>query len=179
MNRILQSPQFGHDRAYILACGQKEDHVIFLDHGIAIRNDRAVTAKYCGNTGFYTGREQMIEPVELLIDQWPVGIRLNCNQLRFAIGEVQDLEGTGVTCNSLFPGGAVRTAFVPEKMHSNPRLLDADIMRALALVALSGIPLVFVIRESPPRNAPRGLRDAFTGLEPDEQADVITFLEHL
>lgn len=42
----------------------------------------------------------------------------------------QDLEGTGVTCNVLFPGGAVRTAFVPEKMHSNPRLLDADIMRA-------------------------------------------------
>ena len=42
----------------------------------------------------------------------------------------QDLEGTGVTCNSLFPGGAVRTAFVPQKMHSNPRLLDADIMRA-------------------------------------------------
>ena len=42
----------------------------------------------------------------------------------------QDLEGTGVTCNSLVPGGAVRTAFVPEKMHSNPRLLDADIMRA-------------------------------------------------
>ncbi len=42
----------------------------------------------------------------------------------------QDLVGTGVTCNSFFPGGAVRTAFVPEKMHSNPRLLDADIMRA-------------------------------------------------
>jgi 3-oxoacyl-[acyl-carrier protein] reductase len=42
----------------------------------------------------------------------------------------QDLEGTGVTCNAFFPGGAVRTAFVPEKMHSNPRLLDADIMRA-------------------------------------------------
>ncbi len=41
----------------------------------------------------------------------------------------QDLEGTGVTCNSFFPGGAVRTAFVPEKMHSNPRLLDADIVR--------------------------------------------------
>jgi 3-oxoacyl-[acyl-carrier protein] reductase len=42
----------------------------------------------------------------------------------------QDLEGTGVTCNSFFPGGAVKTSFVPEKMHSNPRLLDADIMRA-------------------------------------------------
>jgi 3-oxoacyl-[acyl-carrier protein] reductase len=41
----------------------------------------------------------------------------------------QDLEGTGVTCNTLFPGGAVRTSFVPEKMHSNPRLLDPDIMR--------------------------------------------------
>ncbi len=42
----------------------------------------------------------------------------------------QDLEGTGVTCNSFLPGGAVRTAFVPQRMHSNPRLLDADIMRA-------------------------------------------------
>jgi 3-oxoacyl-[acyl-carrier protein] reductase len=42
----------------------------------------------------------------------------------------QDLEGTGVTCNSLLPGGAVRTAFVPKKMHATPRLLDADIMRA-------------------------------------------------
>lgn len=42
----------------------------------------------------------------------------------------QDLEGTGVTCNALMPGGAVRTSFVPEKMHSNPRLLDPDIMRA-------------------------------------------------
>jgi len=42
----------------------------------------------------------------------------------------QDLEGTGVTCNAFFPGGAVRTAFVPEKMHANPRLLDAEIMRA-------------------------------------------------
>jgi len=41
----------------------------------------------------------------------------------------QDLEGTGVTCNAYFPGGAVRTAFVPIKMHDNPRLLDADIMR--------------------------------------------------
>jgi 3-oxoacyl-[acyl-carrier protein] reductase len=41
----------------------------------------------------------------------------------------QDLEGTGVTCNTLFPGSAVRTSFVPEKMHSNPRLLDPDIMR--------------------------------------------------
>ncbi len=42
----------------------------------------------------------------------------------------QDLEGTGVTCNAFIPGGAVRTAFVPEKMPANPRLLDADIMRA-------------------------------------------------
>lgn len=42
----------------------------------------------------------------------------------------QDLEGTGVTCNTIIPGGAVRTAFVPEKMHSNPRLLDAGIMRS-------------------------------------------------
>ncbi len=42
----------------------------------------------------------------------------------------QDLAGTGVTCNTLFPGGAVRTSFVPEKMHANPRLLDPDIMRA-------------------------------------------------
>ncbi len=42
----------------------------------------------------------------------------------------QDLVGTGVTCNAFYPGGAVRTSFVPEKMHSNPRLLDTDIMRA-------------------------------------------------
>ena len=41
----------------------------------------------------------------------------------------QDLEGTGVTCNSLLPGGAVRTAFVPKEMHAEPRLLDPDIMR--------------------------------------------------
>jgi 3-oxoacyl-[acyl-carrier protein] reductase len=41
-----------------------------------------------------------------------------------------DLGGTGVTCNSLFPGGVVRTSFVPEKIHSEPWLLDADIMRA-------------------------------------------------
>ncbi|MDX1483878.1 MAG: SDR family oxidoreductase [Alphaproteobacteria bacterium] len=41
----------------------------------------------------------------------------------------QDLDGTGVTCNSLFPGGAVRTQFVPKKMHSNPRLLDPEVMR--------------------------------------------------
>ncbi|TDI65081.1 MAG: SDR family oxidoreductase [Alphaproteobacteria bacterium] len=41
----------------------------------------------------------------------------------------QDLEGTGVTCNAFFPGGAVRTKFVPQNMHSSPRLLDADIMR--------------------------------------------------
>jgi 3-oxoacyl-[acyl-carrier protein] reductase len=42
----------------------------------------------------------------------------------------QDLEGTGVTCNSLLPGGAVRTAFVPKEMHAEARLLDPDIMRA-------------------------------------------------
>lgn len=51
----------------------------------------------------------------------------------------QDLEGTGVTCNALLPGGAVRTRFVPEKMHSDPRLQDPDILRA---------PIVWLVSEA-------------------------------
>lgn len=42
----------------------------------------------------------------------------------------QDLAGTGVTCNTLLPGGAVRTRFVPERMHGDPRLQDPSVMRA-------------------------------------------------
>ena len=42
----------------------------------------------------------------------------------------QDLEGTGVTCNSLIPGGAARTAFVPEHFLETRTLVDPAVMRA-------------------------------------------------
>lgn len=42
----------------------------------------------------------------------------------------QDLEGTGVTCNSLSPGGATLTGMVYGKDRERPGLLDPDIMGA-------------------------------------------------
>jgi 3-oxoacyl-[acyl-carrier protein] reductase len=40
-----------------------------------------------------------------------------------------DLEGTGVTCNSLIPGGAARTIFVPEAYHTSRDLVEPSVMR--------------------------------------------------
>lgn len=42
----------------------------------------------------------------------------------------EELEGTGVTCNSLIPGGAVGTAFVPQNYLNDRKLVDARVMRA-------------------------------------------------
>jgi 3-oxoacyl-[acyl-carrier protein] reductase len=41
----------------------------------------------------------------------------------------KDLEGTGVTCNSLIPGGAARTKFVPEAYYTSRDLVDPAVMR--------------------------------------------------
>jgi len=40
-----------------------------------------------------------------------------------------DLEGSGVTCNSLIPGGAARTKFVPEAYFTSRDLVEPSIMR--------------------------------------------------
>jgi 3-oxoacyl-[acyl-carrier protein] reductase len=40
-----------------------------------------------------------------------------------------DLEGTGVTSNSLIPGGAARTKFVPEAYYTSRDLVEPSIMR--------------------------------------------------
>ena len=45
----------------------------------------------------------------------------------------QDLEGTGVTCNSLLPGGMVKTDDDPNRHSPRGRLLPVDIMNAAAL----------------------------------------------
>lgn len=45
----------------------------------------------------------------------------------------QDLEGTGVTCNSLLPGGMVRTDDDPNRQSPRGRLLPVDIMDAPAI----------------------------------------------
>ncbi|MDH3240259.1 MAG: SDR family oxidoreductase [Alphaproteobacteria bacterium] len=41
-----------------------------------------------------------------------------------------DLDGTGVTVNSLIPGGAARTKFVPEAYYTSRDLVDPSVMRA-------------------------------------------------
>lgn len=40
-----------------------------------------------------------------------------------------DLDGTGVTVNSLIPGGAARTKFVPEAYYTTRTLVDPSVMR--------------------------------------------------
>ncbi|MDO9439959.1 MAG: SDR family oxidoreductase [Beijerinckiaceae bacterium] len=45
----------------------------------------------------------------------------------------QDLEGTGVTCNSLLPGGMVKTDDDPNRSSPRGRLLPVDIMDAAAI----------------------------------------------
>ncbi|MDB5509890.1 MAG: short-chain dehydrogenase/reductase [Hyphomicrobiales bacterium] len=45
----------------------------------------------------------------------------------------QDLEGTGVTCNSLLPGGMVKTDDDPHRASPRGRLLPVDIMDAPAV----------------------------------------------
>ncbi|MDB5650939.1 MAG: short-chain dehydrogenase/reductase [Hyphomicrobiales bacterium] len=45
----------------------------------------------------------------------------------------QDLEGTGVTCNSLLPGGMVKTDDDPNRQSPRGRLLPVDIMDAPAI----------------------------------------------
>lgn len=42
----------------------------------------------------------------------------------------QELDGTGVTSNSLIPGGAAATAFVPKNFLTERNLLDPAVMRA-------------------------------------------------
>ncbi len=42
----------------------------------------------------------------------------------------EELEGTGVTCNSLIPGGAAATAFVPKNFLTDRKLVDPRVMRA-------------------------------------------------
>jgi len=42
----------------------------------------------------------------------------------------EELDGTGVTCNSLIPGGAVGTAFVPKNYATGRKLVDKEVMRA-------------------------------------------------
>jgi 3-oxoacyl-[acyl-carrier protein] reductase len=42
----------------------------------------------------------------------------------------EELEGTGVTCNSLIPGGAAATAFVPKNFLTERKLVDPSVMRA-------------------------------------------------
>lgn len=42
----------------------------------------------------------------------------------------QELAGTGVTCNSLIPGGAAATAFVPKSFLATRKLVDPAVMRA-------------------------------------------------
>ncbi len=42
----------------------------------------------------------------------------------------EELEGTGVTCNSLIPGGAAATAFVPKNFLTDRKLVDPKVMRA-------------------------------------------------
>lgn len=41
----------------------------------------------------------------------------------------QELDGTGVTCNSLIPGGAAATAFVPKNFLTERKLVDPKVMR--------------------------------------------------
>ncbi|MEE9289590.1 MAG: SDR family NAD(P)-dependent oxidoreductase [Alphaproteobacteria bacterium] len=41
-----------------------------------------------------------------------------------------DLAGHGVTCNSLIPGGAARTKFVPEAYFTTRQLVEPSVMRA-------------------------------------------------
>ena len=40
-----------------------------------------------------------------------------------------DLNGSGVTCNSLIPGGAARTKFVPEAYYTSRDLVEPSVMR--------------------------------------------------
>jgi NAD(P)-dependent dehydrogenase (short-subunit alcohol dehydrogenase family) len=42
----------------------------------------------------------------------------------------EELEGSGVTCNSLIPGGAVGTAFVPKNYAAGRKLVAKEVMRA-------------------------------------------------
>ncbi len=56
-----------------------------------------------------------------------------------------DLQGSGVTCNSLIPGGAARTKFVPEAYYTSRDLVEPSIMR---------IPIVWLFSD---------LADDFTG----------------
>ena len=42
----------------------------------------------------------------------------------------EELAGTGVTCNSLIPGGAAATAFVPKNFLTERKLVDPKVMRA-------------------------------------------------
>lgn len=41
----------------------------------------------------------------------------------------EELDGTGVTCNSLIPGGAAATAFVPKNFLTDRKLVDPKVMR--------------------------------------------------
>ena len=45
----------------------------------------------------------------------------------------EELEGTGVTCNSLIPGGAAATAFVPKNYLTDRPLVSPTVMRAPAV----------------------------------------------
>lgn len=49
----------------------------------------------------------------------------------------QDLEGTGVTCNSLLPGGMVKTDDDPNRHSPRGKLLSVDIMDGLATFLVS------------------------------------------
>lgn len=50
-----------------------------------------------------------------------------------------DLEGSGVTCNSLIPGGAARTKFVPEAYYTTRELVEPSIMRVPIVWLLSDL----------------------------------------
>ena len=94
-HRVFEPAHFAHEHADVLAGGDEEDLVAFLDDGVALGQHRLAVAIDCRDACLGV-RYVVLKCRDALADEQAVAVRAHADQPHPAVGEVQHLRGTRI-----------------------------------------------------------------------------------
>ena len=94
-HRVFETPHFAHEDAHVLAVGDEENFVAFLDHRVAVRKHCLAVAINGGDAALGI-RDMILQRGDSLADQQAVAIGFRADEPHPAVGKIEHLRRTGI-----------------------------------------------------------------------------------